>query len=248
MSHNADTIAAVLAGESTGCIINGDCLSVMAAMPDRSIDLSFTSPPYNLCGGSGTQWSQLSSGYGNHSDSMPHDDYVRWQKSVLNEMWRVTSDAGAIFYNHKPRAKGHKCLLPLELNPDLPLRQILIWDRCGGFQRTTWHFVPQYEWVMVFAKDAFRLTRLDVGDVIRAAPSSGHKDKHPASFPVELPLKILSATSGAIVLDPFCGSGTTCVAAKKLGRRYIGIELDPEYCEIARARVAATTPPLFGGM
>jgi len=57
---------------------------------------------------------------------------------------------------------------------------------------------------------------------------------------------IVSWTDG-IVFDPFCGSGTTCVAAKKLGRRYIGIELSEKYCRIARNRVQNTERPLFTG-
>ena len=235
----------VLDGKKEGVILCGDCLEVMAGMPDGCVGASFTSPPYNLGGGSGTNWSQLAAGYGKYTDARKHADYVRWQRVVLAALWGITAEDGAIFYNHKPRAKGHECILPLELNPGLPLRQILIWDRCGGFQRTQWHFVPQYEWVMVFAKEAFRLTRLDVSDLIRTPPSDGYKDKHPASFPLELPMTVLSATGSDLILDPFCGSGTTCVAAKQLGRRYIGIEIDPHYCEIARERIANTTPPLF---
>ena len=70
---------------------------------------------------------------------------------------------------------------------------------------------------------------------------------HIAPFPVELARRCAAMWSmdGDIILDPFCGSGTTCVAAKQLGRRYIGIEIDPKYCELARERVRNTTPPLF---
>ena len=66
-------------------------------------------------------------------------------------------------------------------------------------------------------------------------------------FARELVLKCLESfgVKKGMVLDPFCGSGTTCVAAKKLGRRYIGIEDNEKYCRIARNRVANTEKPLF---
>jgi len=58
-------------------------------------------------------------------------------------------------------------------------------------------------------------------------------------------MQAVMKVGGDLILDPFCGSGTTCVAAKKLGRRYIGIEIDPTYADIARRRIAATPEPLF---
>ena len=71
--------------------------------------------------------------------------------------------------------------------------------------------------------------------------------KHPCPKPLDAWLWLVQkvAAPGWLILDPFCGSGTTCVAAKKLGRRYIGIEIDPSYCEIARARLRDTERNLF---
>jgi site-specific DNA-methyltransferase (adenine-specific) len=68
------------------------------------------------------------------------------------------------------------------------------------------------------------------------------KNPHPAAFPVALIERIISSTNAEIVLDPFMGSGTTAVAAKKLGRHFIGIELAPEYIEIAESRIKGTEP------
>jgi len=79
-------------------------------------------------------------------------------------------------------------------------------------------------------------------DVVYSARSGNNN--HPTEKPVDLMLQVIKWTKG-VILDPFCGSGTTCVAAKKLGRRYIGIELDPKYAEIARQRVKSTPKPLF---
>ena len=70
------------------------------------------------------------------------------------------------------------------------------------------------------------------------------KNKHPAPFPLALPLRCIESTSAQIILDPFSGSGTTAVAAKQLGRNYIGIDISPEYCEMAQTRIdgTSTTP------
>ena len=96
-------------------IICGDCIDVMRAIPDNSIDLVVTSPPYNLKNstgngmkdGRGGKWANaaLQKGYSNHEDCMPHDKYVKWQRQCLEEMMRLLKDTGAIFYNHKRRVQ-----------------------------------------------------------------------------------------------------------------------------------------------
>ena len=118
----------------------------------------------------------------------------------------------------------------------MPLRQIVIWDRGSGFQRNTTHFVPSHEYVMIFAKPAFRLTTRSVDDVWRIPPNAD--PHHPASFPLKLATKAIGSCDAATVLDPFAGSGTTLRAAKDLGRKSIGIELSEAYCEIAAKRMA----------
>src|SRR5574343_161243 len=96
------------------CVL-ADCIDAMQLIPDGSVDMVFTSPPYNLCttsgGGfpkNGGKWAgaALAEGYASHSDDLPHEQYVEWQKQVLKECWRVLSDTGAIYYNHKPRVQN----------------------------------------------------------------------------------------------------------------------------------------------
>jgi modification methylase len=70
------------------------------------------------------------------------------------------------------------------------------------------------------------------------------KNKHPAPFPVALPLRCIESTTAKIILDPFSGSGTTALAAKQLGRNYIGIDISPEYCAMAESRLMGTTEVL----
>ena len=217
-------------------IYHGDSLELMPQLAPASIGQIFTSPPYNKGQPGGNEWTRLDNGYGEHNDNMAHPDYVAWQQNILLECWRLIEENGAIWYQHKPQSKGQNVTLPLELNPGLPLRQIVIWDRGSGFQRDGVHLVPTYEWVMLIAKNDFKVDRTTT-DVWKILPN---KDPHhPASFPIELPLKALQAGQNTgTVLDPFAGSGTTLRAAKDLNRKSIGIEIDEKYCEIAANRLA----------
>ncbi len=100
-------------------IICGDVVDVMKKMPDNSVDLIVTSPPYNLKNstgngmkdGRGGKWANaaLQKGYSHYDDNMLHDEYVKWQRDCLAEMMRLIPENGAIFYNHKWRVQGGIC-------------------------------------------------------------------------------------------------------------------------------------------
>lgn len=234
--------------EPTSRIIEGDCIDVMRTMEDNSFDLIVTSPPYNLGGGSiGTKnslWpnAKLGSGYGSYADDMRRDEYVEWQKACLCEMWRLLSPTGAIFYNHKPRIQDGILQTPLELNPNLPVRQIVVWQRQGGINFNRSFFLPSHEWIVIFAKADFRLNAgHGEKDVWNFAPD--RDNDHPAPFPLDLPLRAIGFTNARRILDPFSGSGTTGVASKLLGCDYTGIEIDPDYCAKSEGRIAATIVP-----
>jgi site-specific DNA-methyltransferase (adenine-specific) len=239
-------------------IYHGDCREVMADLPG-GFDLIVTSPPYNLgvtAGGGfghyadnaglrqrggGGKWTggALAHGYTDHDDAMPLDVYEAWQRDVLADCWAQLSDRGAIFYNHKPRVQAGTLWLPLRLNPDLPLRQIITWARAGGMNFAPTHYVPTYEWIMVLARPAFRLKNKGasgVGDVWRI-PQESNPD-HPAPFPIGLPARAIESVAPGSVLDRFAGSGTTLRAAKDAGVRVVGIEKSERYCEIAARRLA----------
>jgi DNA modification methylase len=228
-------------------IYHGDCLDVLPELPVA--DIVITSPPYNLGVSSGGgfarqgkeagRWSggPLADGYSGHDDAMEPAEYREWQAACLTAAWARVS--GAIFYNHKPRIQSGQVQLPTEWNPGLPLRQIIVWDRGSGmnFQRT--HFVPMHEWILVYARESFRLAEGGnrFGDVWRFPPETKVRE-HPAPFPVGLPARIIEATQPDLVIDPFVGSGTTLRAAADAGVRAIGIELSERYCEIAVQRLA----------
>lgn len=229
-------------------IYQGDCLEVMKTLPSGSVDLVVTSPPYNLALSqrSGMKKSKKSSlwhnapladGYATFDDAMPHEEYVAWMRNVLGECWRLLADDGAIFMNHKPRIQKGELWVPLELNPDLPVRQIVVWDRGSGFNFNRSFFTPSHEWVVIFAKPNFRFSKGKMPRDVWHFPPARNND-HPAPFPVELPMTAIEHTSARVVLDPFMGSGTTGVAAMRCGRTFVGIELDQGYCEAAATRIA----------
>jgi len=245
-------------------IYNCDCREVLPDLPKA--DLIFTSPPYNLGittgggfptghydpdapmgykrGGMG-KWPKaaatggLASGYGTHDDAMPWPQYEAWQRQILTLCWNQLTDTGAIYYNHKPRVQACEAWLPTSLNPNLPLRQVIIWARAGGINFAPTHYVPTHEWIMILAKPDFRLRSKEasgVGDVWYFPQESG--TDHPAPFPIGLPLRALETTKPGLVIDPFMGSGTTLEAAKKMGRPAIGIEIEEKYCAMAVKRLA----------
>lgn len=229
---------------------NGDCLTEMRKIPNESVDLVVTSPPYNLregmedkgglrIGHAGSKWGagKLSDGYNSHSDDMPYNEYCAWQGEILETLWEKLSPSGAIFYNHKPRVVKGSLRLPF-FSDKLNLRQIIIWYRKSGFNYMTGAYKPTHEYILVYAKPDFKLrdrSASGVGDVWEISPD--RNNPHPAPFPVELVNRILETTTGDTVLDPFMGSGTTGVACRLTGRNFIGIEKDPTYFKIAEQRI-----------
>ena len=226
----------------------GDAVETMRTLPDGCVDLVVTSPPYNLKNstgngmrdGRGGKWAnaRLQEGYTHHDDNMPHDEYVAWQRSALTEMLRLIPDDGAIFYNHKWRVQGGLLQDRADIMAGFPVRQIIIWKRSGGINFNPGYFVPTYEVIYLIAKPGFKLIPGENrhGDVWAITQDRGNP--HPASFPVALIDRILGATTGQVVLDPFMGSGTTAISALKNKRDYIGIDLSPDYVAMAESRAA----------
>jgi site-specific DNA-methyltransferase (adenine-specific) len=232
------------------CLIikNGDAVSEMKKLREASVDLIVTSPPYNLKNSSGNgmkdgrggKWSNaaLLKGYSHYDDNMPHDLYVEWQRECLTEMLRLIKNDGAVFYNHKWRVQNGLLQDRQDIVKDFPVRQIIIWRRKGGINFNKGYFLPTYEVIYLIAKKKFVLAKgaNSFGDVWEFGQDM--KNEHPAPFPVALIERIILSTNAQTVMDPFMGSGTTAVAAKKLGRHFFGIELSDEYCQLARKRLS----------
>nr|DAI24249.1 MAG TPA: adenine-specific methyltransferase [Caudoviricetes sp.] len=228
-------------------IICGRCEDVMKKIPNESVDLVVTSPPYNLKNstgngmkdGRGGKWANaaLIHGYENYDDCMPYDEYIKWQRYCLSEMFRVIKDDGAIFYNHKWRVQNGLLQDRHEILDGFPIRQIIIWKRKGGINFNAGYFLPTYEVIYLIAKPKFKLVPKanHFGDIWEFTQEL--KNEHPAPFPVALIDRIISSTNAQVILDPFMGSGTTAVVAAGLKRSYIGIELSSTYCKMSEDRL-----------
>jgi modification methylase len=169
---------------------------------------------------------------------MPYDEYVEWQRKCLTEMFRIIPENGAIFYNHKWRVHAGLLQDRREIIDGFPIRQIIIWQRAGGINFNAGYFLPTYEVIYIIAKPEFKLAPKAnaKGDVWEFPQEM--QNPHPAPFPVSLIDRIVTSTTAKTVLDPFMGSGTTAIAAKKNKRNYVGIELSPEYVRLAEKRIA----------
>lgn len=232
-------------------IHNEDCISFMQKLPAKSVSVIVTSPPYNLKNstgngmkdGRGGKWSnaELLNGYSNHSDNMPHDQYVQWQRACLSAMMRILKDDGVIFYNHKWRVQGGLLQDRNDIVEGFPVRQIIIWKRSGGINFNSGYFLPTYEVIYLITGPDFKLKKganklTDIWEFPQE-----RNNPHPAPYPIQLPLNCINSTKGGIVYDPFMGSGTTAIAAMQLNRDWIGTEKSKEYCKMTEDRIKETT-------
>ena len=204
-------IAAVLSGESEGCIVQGDCLEIMADMPDGCVDLVLTDPPYGI--------GIAHKAFRQKFTKSDWDDKAAGKKE-MSLLLRVGKEQVVWGGNYFP----------------LPVSQgFFVWDKVQPFKFSS--AMCEMAWSSRQAPAKLFVKRV-----------TSYKKEHPTQKPIELMEWLLEIFKESdIILDPFCGSGTTCVAAKKLGRRWIGIELDEQYCEIARNRLQSTEWPLFEG-
>jgi len=233
-------------------IHNENCLETMAKMPENFIDIVITSPPYNKAGYEGfirkrhdkDSWNGRNIDYDGDSDNdfMIESEYQDLQIKVLNEIHRILKPNGSVYYNHKVRVAQHKASHPIEwiLKSNLTFRQQITWNRKNSPAVAPIRYLPNTELIFCLTKTAcqpnFERSKdsLFIGEVweFSAKPNK----LHPAPFPEELPTNILMCIKdkkNVIVYDPYNGTGTTCIAAKKLGYDYIGSDITRKYCDIA---------------
>lgn len=222
-------------------IYNGDCLEVMKSMDNNSIDLTITSPPYNL----GNLHHTGNIRHSPYTDDLPENVYQDWQIDILNEIYRVTSDS--LFYNHKNRIREGISISPYRwiLKSNWMIKQELVWfNRSQNFDKCRFYPMTERVYWLIKNKDTNFYNSINHHDLFDWQPE-GTGNKHKRKFPLSFPLEIISCFGEEnTILDPFLGSGTTLRACKDLGRKGIGIEISKEYCDIAVQRLAQEVLPI----
>ena len=225
----------------------GDCIEHMKEMPDESIDLVFTSPPYNL----GNSHHTGNKRHRAYNDDMPEVKYQSWQIEVLNECHRILKQGGSVWYNHKNRIKKGCQITPYEwlLKTDFIVKQEIVWvTRSQNFDKIRLYpWTERLYWLTKSPDIKMQnvLNHHDVFDYTEWKPV-GTKESHTRAYPEKMVSDVLSCFPHAkTILDPFAGSGTTLVAAEKEGRDSIGIELSEDYCKLIKERMSEVQARLF---
>lgn len=226
----------------------------MDEIPDNSIHLIITSPPYNV---------------GKEYDTdLTMDEYFDLIDRVFKETYRVLVWGGRACINvanlgRKPYIPLHSYIINILNDIGFLMRGEIIWDKGSSSGTSTawgsWCSPTNptlrdiHEYILIFSKGSFaregkenqkesisKKEFLEFTKSIWSFPSaSATQANHPAPFPLELPYRLIQLYSfrNDIVLDPFCGSGTTCLAAKKTGRYYLGYDIEQKYVERARQKL-----------
>lgn len=212
-------------------IICGDCLEVMKEIPDNSIDLVVTDPPYGSGGRDGSVHLCDDNIFGNRISS----DTLVWIVREYSKLLFQKTKNNSHCYIFSDWRKFIDIKISFESN-GWELRSLLIWNKGNGMGE---YWRSCHEFILFFTKRKPR--KLNFGNcfnVLNYNPVRSNKIS-PTQKPEKLFEFLIKASSNPndIVLDPFLGSGTTALVCKQLGRRFIGIEISPEYCKIARNRV-----------
>lgn len=231
----------------------GDCRDILKTIPDKSIKLVVTSPPYNI-----------GKPYGKYKDKIPLNEWKALISEVTKEVYRVLTNDGSFFLNLSPIPFGEdKEILPLPFigyeimkENNFYLRNMITWT-FNNMQNCTLRLSGRYENILwgvkdlknyVFNLDDVRIPYITQNDKrltgsgrnptdvwyydrVNNMTKKKYKLKHPTIYPLPMIDRIIkmSSNEGDTVLDPFAGSGTTLVAANLLNRNAIGIELDEKY-------------------
>lgn len=227
-------------------VYNIDCFEGMRNIEDKSINCIITSPPYNLGGDFHTFVNGERVTYGDYKgfkDKLPEKQYQEEQTKFLNECYRILSDDGFMFYVHKNRIiKGSiSSLLEWIFKTQWNLSQIVVLNFGSTANVDKRRFFPVYELMFVLNKNPkLKLNNQQcLTDVWKMKKVPRKKSGHPATFHIDLPTKCILASTkeGDVVFDPYSGTGTTCVAAKDNGRKYIGFEISEFYCDYSKTRL-----------
>lgn len=232
---------------------NGDALIELKKYADKSADVAITSPPYNMnlrirkgkhC--SRQLVKELTTKYENYDDNLSMDDYYKFNVSIIDELLRISS---LVFYNVQILTGNKEALYRLIGHYSKNIKELIVWDKKTA-QPAIGNGVlnSQFELLLVLsdAEDAisraFTPTYFKRGTLSNLwAIPKGKKvcKEHKAVFPEALVERIITnfTCEGAVVLDPFMGTGTTGAVCKRLNRNFVGVELDSAYYNFALQRI-----------
>jgi len=223
-------------------IILGDCFEKIKGIPSNSIDLVLTSPPYDNIEGSG--YSKGS------KDILFFKLYSDFFDGVLSEIYRVLKPTGQFYLNLKSSTSNKTLTTPhwlefLKSFKQFKFKSYIIWKYAGSFDSTKVRFHLDYEIIYHLSKTDdieinYEPNEKDPLTSVWYIPHYIKNRLHPVQMPEALAEKIIKRGSkeGEVVLDIFAGSGTSLFKAKQLGRKYIGMEINPHYYEIILKRLA----------
>lgn len=239
---------------------NESNLETMARMPDKSIDLVVTSPPYNMRtrirNGKYTtreKGEHFSKKYKHFDDAMPIEEFYEFHSKVINELLRVSK---IVCYNFQIVTGSKEAFFKIIGDFNKHIKDIIIWDK--GHGQPAMHeqvLNSTYEMVLILEDDQkcgrviqnATFKRGEMSNVLRLGRGKKMSEIHGAIFPEELPLQLIQSFSneGDLIYDPFMGSGTTALAAIKSNRNWIGSEISEEYCSIIEQRIQTAEQLLF---
>jgi len=222
-------------------IINGDCMEIMGKWRESFIDAIVTSPPYNLGGDIHIQSKRgrINYGYDNYDDNIPERDYQQWQLDFLNLTHGLVKPNGFLFYIHKNRIKDGRIISPLEwiLNSPWNVNQVVVLDQGAGANTDNRRFYPAHELLFILSRRRGEKlnNKFHYTDIWKVRKKVRMETGHPCPFDTEIVYRCLSAIDHEIdlVVDPFCGIGTTLIVCKEMGIKAIGMDISRKYCEIA---------------
>ena len=229
-------------------IIEGNCVEEMRKMPDDSVDLVITSPPYEDIAGAGYS--------AKTKDILFLKLYSEFMDDVFNELYRILKPTGQIFFNIKHKTHNKQLstvhwLEFLETFKKFKLKSYIIWKYAGSFDSTKSRFHLDYEIIYHLSKgdDIYLNSDCGIKDPLSSVWYVPHNIKkedrvHPTQMPDALVERILKVASkkGDLVLDCFGGSGTTGIIADKFGLNSVVIEINPENIKIIKQRATAHKP------
>ncbi len=245
-------------------IVNDDVLKTDAVAPG-SVDLIVTSPPYNV---------DIS--YSSHVDNDDYGHYLVWTHQWLARCYEWLKPDGRMCLNILlDKNKGGQQSVGADITSmakeiGYGYHSTVVWNEGNISRRTAWgswmsasapFVIAPVELIVLLYRDSWKKQKRGTSDITRQEfmdwtngvwtfnGEKATKIGHPAPFPLDLPERCIKLFSyvGDTVLDPFLGSGTTLVAAKRFGRRGIGIEVAADYCELAEKRLNLTQGVLFDG-